>query len=274
MRIEAAPGSIGGGPAIHWLGQAGFWIDTGVHRLLIDPYLSDSLAQKYLGKRFDHQRMMQTPVDPVALPRPDLVLVTHAHTDHMDPDTLGPLHLQFPDVPFVVPASRIETARERIGQDAPLIAANADTTLVPLPGLTIRVLPAAHEKFEQNADGQHAFLGYAFASGGVRIAHSGDTVPYPGLADRLRTFAPDVLLLPVNGRDTIRRNAGIPGNMTLSEAIQISKSAGAPFLVPHHFGMFSFNTLDSDLIDAVAVQSSDPVILRPEVGISLRLFKD
>ncbi|MCB1970247.1 MBL fold metallo-hydrolase [Paracoccus sp. APAP_BH8] len=274
MRLEPRPGTIGDGPAIHWLGQAGFWIDTGAHRLLIDPYLSDSLARKYAGQRFDHRRMMPAPITPEALPRPDIVLVTHAHTDHMDPDTLGPLHRRFPDLPFVVPAARLDMARARIGEDTPFVAVDADKTLEPLSGLTLRVLPAAHESFEQDAAGRHAFLGYAFASGGVRIAHSGDTIPYPGLAERLRSFGADVLLLPVNGRDSERRDAGIPGNLTLDEAISITTEAAAPYLVPHHFGMFAFNTLDPATIEAAAAESRDPIILRPEIGMAMDLRRD
>ena len=79
MRLESAPGfPATGTPGLFWLGQAGFWIDTGAHRLLIDPYLSDSLARKYAGTAYPHLRMMAAPVSVAALPRPDLVLVTHA----------------------------------------------------------------------------------------------------------------------------------------------------------------------------------------------------
>jgi L-ascorbate metabolism protein UlaG (beta-lactamase superfamily) len=59
---------------------------------------------------------MPAPVTPEAPPRPDIVLVTHAHTDHTDPDTLGVLHRRFPDFPFVVPAARVDMARSRIGE--------------------------------------------------------------------------------------------------------------------------------------------------------------
>ena len=36
-------------PTLHWLGQAGFVVDAGPFRLVIDPYLSDALAEKYAG---------------------------------------------------------------------------------------------------------------------------------------------------------------------------------------------------------------------------------
>ena len=50
------------GVSLYWLGQAGFLIDTGSKRLLIDPYLSDSLAEKYRDRGFSHERMIAPPI--------------------------------------------------------------------------------------------------------------------------------------------------------------------------------------------------------------------
>ena len=272
MRIERTSGfPPSGTPALFWLGQAGFWIDTGRHRLLIDPYLSDSLARRYAGQPNDHRRMMLAPVAPEDLPRTDLVLVTHAHTDHMDPDTLGPLARRFPDLPFVVPAARADTARDRIGPDARLIPTDAGETLEPLPGLSLTVFPAAHETLERDAAGRHVFLGYGIAAAGLRIYHSGDCIPFPGLEDQVRAFAPEIALLPVNGRDAARLAAGIPGNFTLDEAVALARAANCPYLLPHHFGMFAFNTLGEGAIDAAARDSAQPVILKPRIGEALRI---
>ncbi len=273
MRIERANGlPAPGEPGLFWLGQAGFWIETGAHRVLIDPYLSDSLARKYAGKKHPHKRMMPPPVPVDALPRPDVVLVTHAHTDHMDPDTLGPLFHRFPDLPFVVPAAHEVTARVRIGDAARLILADADDVLQPLPGLTLDVFPAAHEALDQDGAGRHIFLGYGISSNGLKLFHSGDCVPYPGLADRIRAFDPQVLLLPVNGRDAHRLADGIPGNFTLDEAVALAQ--GYPYLVAHHFGMFDFNTIAPAEIDAAARRMDGGLrLLRPEPGVGLRIVQ-
>lgn len=271
MRVERLPGwPAPGQPGLAWLGQAGFWIETGTARVLIDPYLSDSLARKYAGKPNDHRRMMPPPVLPEDLPRPDLVLVTHAHTDHMDPDTLGPLAARFPDLPFVVPAAHEDLARGRIGAGARLILADAGDVLTPLTGLSLSVLPAAHEARERDRQGRHLFLGYGIAAGGVTFYHSGDCVPFEGLAPAIRALRPDIALLPVNGRDAARLAAGIPGNFTLNEAIDIARAAGAEVLVPHHFGLFAFNTCDPAEIDRAAAASHTPAIIRPAAGETLR----
>lgn len=259
-----------GEPGLFWLGQAGFWIETGHHRILVDPYLSDSLAKKYARKKHPHRRMMPPPVSVEALPRPDVVLITHAHTDHLDPETLAPLHIRFPDLEFVVPGAREEMARQRIGASANLVLVDAGDNLSPLDGLTIRVFPAAHEAFDHDLYGRHPYLGYGISSNGLRVYHSGDSIPFEGLQHLIADFAPHIALLPVNGRDADRLADGIPGNFTLEEAIELAKIT--PFLIPHHFGMFDFNTADPQDIDAAAANSvSLPTIMRPVAGLTMTI---
>lgn len=252
-----------------WLGQAGFWIETGQHRLLIDPYLSDSLAIKYAGCENNHQRMMTAPCAVADIPCPDAVLITHAHTDHMDPDTLGPLFARFPDIPFIVPRSKIDEAGKRIGEAAKLIGVEADQTIQLLDGLILTVFPAAHEERRFDANGHDLFLGYGVESAGLRILHPGDTIPYPGLAERIAQFAPDIALLPVNGRDDTRLAQGIPGNFTLTEALDIGREI--PVIIPHHWGMFSFNTLDPEKIVAAAGACTTSQIVLPVCGAVLHI---
>ncbi|MHB9037412.1 MAG: MBL fold metallo-hydrolase, partial [Armatimonadota bacterium] len=80
--------------------------------------------------------------------------------------------------------------------------------------------------------------------GSLTLYHSGDCVPYNGLPDHLREKRIDVALLPVNGRDSYRKNRGVPGNFSLAEAVQLCEDAHIPVLIAHHFGMFDFNTID------------------------------
>lgn len=272
MRLERGKGFPPlGTPSLYWLGQAGFWIDTGRHRVIIDPYLSDSLARKYRGRKQPHERMMPPPVTVDELPEPDLVLITHAHTDHLDPDTLGPLHERFNKVPVVVPAAIEHVAQERIGHGARLVAVDAGDRLKLAEGLELSVFPAAHEEREVDEEGRHLFVGYGLRTDNFSLYHSGDSVPFADLDAQIRRFAPQIALLPVNGRDKQRRADGIPGNFTLDEAIHLSRDCA--FLVPHHFGMFAFNTIDADLIDAAAgmVTSPDPAIIRPAAGDHIRI---
>ena len=95
--VEAADSS---GNAFHlwWLGQSGYLLKWQGRRLLLDPYLSDSLTEKYAATDKPHVRMTARVVDPAQLTSIDLVTASHVHTDHLDPQTLRPLVAANPSV--------------------------------------------------------------------------------------------------------------------------------------------------------------------------------
>jgi len=261
--LAMRPGA--GEVALYWLGQAGFVIDFADRRILIDPYLSDSLAVKYAGTRWPHQRMTPSPIELEELGRPDLVLCTHRHTDHMDPETLGPLASSWTSLRFVVPAAVAEEARRRChADDERLVLVDVGTDIEPLAGLRLRAIAAAHESLDTDQAGRHKWLGYVIDVEGVRLYHSGDSIPYPGLVEAVRALAPDVALLPVNGRDEVRRMNGMPGNFTLDEAVSLCRDAEVPVMIAHHHGLFDFNTIAPETIDERAAI---------ETGRGLRLLR-
>lgn len=269
-KLAAQPAA---GVRLYWLGQAGFVIEAGGRRLVIDPYLSDSLAEKYRGKRFEHERMMPAPATPAELGPVDLVLVTHQHTDHMDPQSLIPLAVANPDCRFVVPRAALAAAEERIGvQPERLIAVDAGERVEPLPGLAVTAIRAAHETLERSPEGWHRFLGYVIAAEGVTLYHSGDTIPFEGLEEDLAPFAVDLALLPVNGRSAELTTAGIAGNLTLDEACLLAERIGAADLIAHHYGLFAFNTQDPAVIDAKSAAADCRVRLhRAKLSVEYRL---
>ena len=220
--------------------------------------------------------MMPAPIGADDLPRVDLVVCTHRHGDHMDPGTLPVLAKAHPECRFVVPAAEMNLA-EAIGVPMNrLIPAEAGSRLRPLSDLDLILdpLPAAHEQFEQDEDGRHHFLGFIMSVHGLRLYHSGDCVPYDGLAEAVRVLAPELALLPVNGRDAARATRRIPGNFTLGEAIQLCVAAGIPVLIPHHFGMFAFNTIDPAEITAAAGCIRHPRLLLPDTRHLFRLGRN
>lgn len=225
-----------------WLGQAGFLFKSRTVSWIIDPYLSYYLAHKYRGAQFPHTRLQAPPIAPMDLPHMDYFFCTHGHSDHMDPWTIGPVAYRARRPRFVVPAAEQDTAISRgVPQDA-LVPVTAPGRIRPSPELVVDILPAAHEDIQRDRDGNHRFLGYVFDLEGIKLYHSGDSVPFDGLVSLLRRHRPFVAFLPTNGRDDFRRENGIPGNFAIDEAIAVCREAGIPWLVPHHIEMFSFNT--------------------------------
>jgi L-ascorbate metabolism protein UlaG (beta-lactamase superfamily) len=261
------------GLRLWWLGQAGFALEAGGQRILIDPYLSNSLAAKYRGTIFPHERLHPAPVEPERLVGIGAVLHTHAHTDHLDPGTVRPL-LDHNDPRFVAPRARRDVALERHVPADRLMAVTAGDEL-RLPGVRVSVVPAAHEELTVDAAGDHVFLGFVLDIDGTRIYHSGDCAPYDGQAELLAGLDVDVALLPVNGRDTLRRDNGVPGNFTLEEAVGLCREAGIPELVCHHFGLFDFNTVSPDsLHEGLNALAGDLAWTIPAVGAGFRITKD
>jgi L-ascorbate metabolism protein UlaG (beta-lactamase superfamily) len=259
-RLKARPGD---GLQLYWLGQAGFIIDIAGHRLVVDPYLSDTLAAKYAGTPRPHIRMMPPPVRPGEIPFVDLVLCTHAHTDHMDPGTLPALLAANPAARLVAPRAMRQQAVDRSGLSGDrLVLAVAAERLDPLAGLSIVPTRAAHETLETDANGNNCFLGFVIDAGSVRLWHSGDGIPFDGLVNEARSLAPDIALLPVNGRRPELSDNGVPGNFTLDEAVALSRAIGVTDMIAHHYGLFDFNTESPDVVDRMVSETTDVRVKR------------
>ena len=257
-----------------WLGQAGFVLRTSQCSVVVDPYLSDSLARKYQGKEFSHQRMIPPPVEPEDLAGADLDLLfsTHAHTDHLDPDTLQAVYAHQRAPLCIAPRSTVDKALER-GVPAQRLVLLDRGEQISWEHVTVTAVAAAHEQLQRDEFGNYQFLGYVIEIGGYRIYHSGDGVPYEGLPEKLKQLNIDIALLPVNGRDAYRAERGVPGNFTAEEACRLVKQAGIGFWIPQHFGMFSFNTEHPDRIQEILKQegfTEGKDWLLPEAGVIYR----
>jgi L-ascorbate metabolism protein UlaG (beta-lactamase superfamily) len=143
-----------------------------------------------------------------------------------------------------LPANRLVGLDARAGRGSP------DPAHPPIEGLPratferagfrVHAVPSAHEDLDIDESGRHLYLGYIIESEGLRLYHSGDSLAYNGLADRLGADRFDVLFLPINGRDPAR---GVPGNMSAAEAVDLAAQVRPRFVVPHHYDMFTFNTV-------------------------------
>ena len=227
-----------------WLGQSGFLLRWDSHFLLFDPYLSDSLTEKYAATAKPHVRLSERVIAPERLTMATLVTASHQHTDHLDAATLLPLTRATGGIRLVLPAAIEALAQERLGADAPIDFLTLDdgTTVTHGP-FRLTGVAAAHDTIERDAQGRCRFLGFIARFGPFTLYHSGDTLWHDGLVAALREARPDVVLVPINGADPAR---GVAGNLNGTEAAALAKACGARLAVPHHFDMFAFNTASPD----------------------------
>jgi L-ascorbate metabolism protein UlaG (beta-lactamase superfamily) len=224
---------------VWWLGQSGFLIKSREGLLAVDLYLSEHLTKKYEATGRPHVRMTRAPIRGHELRRVDLVLATHKHSDHLDPGTMPDLLAASPDAILVLPNSILDHALEMGLPRERMVGLDAGDT-IERSGFRVRAIPSAHEGLDTDENGRHLYLGFVIEVDGRRLYHSGDSLAYPGLIHWLGSEPFDVLFLPINGRELAR---GVPGNMTAAEAVDLATAIGPRFVVPHHYNMFTFNTV-------------------------------
>ncbi len=249
------------GLAIWWLGQSGYLIKSSRGLLAVDLYLSEHLTRKYENTSKPHVRMTRSPLRGEDLKGVDLLLASHKHSDHLDPGTAPAVLAASPAAALGLPeairehALSLGIANQRlIGMDSGSMCSSA--------GFRVRAIPSAHEEFDRDERGRHPYLGFIIESSGLRLYHSGDSLVYPGLVETLAQEKFDVLFLPINGRDPAR---GVPGNMSAVEAVEVASVVKPRFVVPHHYDMFTFNTVPVADFEAEARRlptGTEPLVLR------------
>jgi len=239
LKDEAFLADVASRHGVHlwWLGQSGFLIRSGEAFALIDPYLSDSLTKKYTATDKPHVRMTERVIAPERLDFVDVVTSSHNHTDHLDAETLLPLRAANPRLKMVIPEVNRAFVAERLKTDPDWPIGLSDGGSATIAGFEFIAVPAAHEQVESQ------FLGYVIRTRGLSIYHSGDTVLYEGMAERLKPFELDLALLPINGGKPERR---VAGNLDGREAARLAHDAGVQCVVPCHYEMFEFNTASTD----------------------------
>lgn len=215
--------------ALWYLGQESVVWKAGGLTAWIDPYLVPGPARRYPP--------LAQPTDVTGA---DLVLITHEHSDHLDPVTCAGIHHASPQARFVAPPCC-----------GPLLAAAgvaSERIVTPQVGEAVRLgswtltsVPCAHERVDWTPERGHRWTGYiAQVDGAGAYYHAGDTVPCDELLAALLPWVGrlDLAMLPINGRDYFRNAHDILGNLTFREAAELAMRLDAALTVPMHYDLF------------------------------------
>jgi L-ascorbate metabolism protein UlaG (beta-lactamase superfamily) len=228
-----------------WLGQSGYLLQWKGKSVLLDPYLSDSLSEKYSRTDKPHTRISELVVRPELLKNISIVTSSHNHTDHLDAETLIPILQNNPGIQFIIPeANRIFVAdRVKCKNDFP-IGLN-DGHSVSIDEFIFHGIPAKHNEIDRDEKGNCKYMGYVIEFGKYpqdavhKIYHSGDTLWFDGMVQLLKPFNVDVAILPINGNKPERK---VAGNLDCKEAAELGKAINAKIVIPCHYDLFEFNT--------------------------------
>ena len=231
--VLAAPGQLG----VTFIGHSSFFLQAGGANMVIDPIFAPWL--------FVLKRLRRPGLRIHELPPLDIVLVTHAHFDH----------LHRPSLRALARATRLKSGRTPL-----LIVPNNCSDLVfdlgfekvvelswwqefQLGGLRITATPAKHWGARVIRDMHRGYGGYVFDDGRHSLYHSGDTAYFSGFAEIGERLHPQVALLPIGAYypDSFRAVHTSP-----EDALRGFVDMGAQTMIPMHFGTFKLSQEPTD----------------------------
>ncbi|HEY7042657.1 MAG TPA: MBL fold metallo-hydrolase [Nocardioidaceae bacterium] len=207
----------GGGIEATFLGHSTVLLRMSGAAVLTDPVLRQSIAVVV--------RRVAPRIDPASLGQHRLVVISHAHYDHLDTYTLT--HLR-PGYTLVVPRGVARYVR-RVGAAQMIEMSEGDT--IDVDRLQVTAVRAIHDGRRHAFGPEAEALGYVIRSDDGSIYHAGDTALYPEMV-RLATPRLDLALLPVWGWGP-RLGPGHLDPETAAVAASMIKPTAA---VPVHWG--------------------------------------
>ena len=207
--------------AITWIGHASFLIQTYRHNLLIDPNWANWLM---VIRRLRHAGFH---IDD--LPDIDLVLITHAHFDHLNRRSLRQIADQ---QPIVVP-SGVSSLVENMGFHFIHQMNWWDTW--EHDGLEITFTPAKHWGARVITDRHRGFGGFVIRYRNRSIYHVGDSAYFDGFKAIGERLSPEIVLMPIGAYEP---PSGRDVHISPEQAMDAFEDLKAKLLIPMHFGTY------------------------------------
>ena len=207
---------------VTWIGQAGllFESDEGT-RVIVDPYLSDSVV------KVEPKNYRRKPIDERFLEiTPDVLVFTHNHLDHYDPET-APVYLAMERRMTVLAPESVWGVARKNGGSHNYVQFDRGTVWTE-KGLRFTAVRATHS--DKSAIG---VLIEELSSGKVFYV-TGDTLYNHDIFEDIPSGI-YAIFLPING---------VGNNMNAADASAFARRVGARHDVPVHFGMFDELTAD------------------------------
>ena len=214
---------------VTFIGHSSFLLQVAGKKLLVDPVFSTRLIV------LRRQRRAGLLVE--ELPAIDVVLLTHAHMDHLDMSSLRRVVRATRRLrgvaPEVVVPHGVEDLVARMGFSK--VHGMSWWDEIEAQGLRITMTPCKHWGARLFRDTHREYGGYCVSGGGLSVYHSGDTAYFDGFSEVGRRLKPDVALLPIGAYfpDAYRAVHTSP-----EEAVQGFVETGARWMVPMHYGTF------------------------------------
>jgi L-ascorbate metabolism protein UlaG (beta-lactamase superfamily) len=229
----AVPRPPAGSASITFVGHGTAMLTTPEARVLTDPLLENS----FYGLR----RAKAAGIDPDDLDDVGLVLITHAHRDHLSTASLRKISRE---AVLVVPPHCTRLVRGLGFADVVELDPGRSHRFADLE---VTAVPVRHSGTRGFGDYvRRGACGYVVRLPGLSTYVAGDTGYFSGFAEIGRRFQPDVALLPIAGYEPA---AFREEHLSPLDAVYAFEDLGARVLIPTSYGSFplSYERLDAPL---------------------------
>ena len=218
---------------VAWLGQATVLLNFFGVTILTDPVFFARCGIHIGPFTLGPKRYVACALKPRELPRIDLVLLSHAHFDHLDTKSLRHINRDA----TVVTARHTADIFRRIRFRKIIELGWGETTEIETPrgSLTLAAFQLRHWGARVQRDEHRTFNAYLIERGGRRLCFMGDTARTD--ARVLASRGPvDLIVAPIGAYDP-----WIRAHCTPEEAVAMSDEAGARFILPIHHRTFKLS---------------------------------
>ncbi len=220
-----APDELG----VTFIGHSSFLVQAAGRNLLFDPVFARFLILL--------RRQRRPGVRVRDLPPIDLVLLSHAHMDHLNRPSLRRVVQetlrQTGKAPVAVVPRDVGDVLRGLGFSR--IIELSWWERCEVAGLTITHTPARHWGTRWFMDGHRGYGGFVVEGGAQRLYYSGDTAYFRGFEEIGERLRPEVALLPIGAYspDSYRSVHTSP-----EDALKALEDLGAAHMIPMHYGTF------------------------------------
>ncbi len=218
-----------------WLGHSTVLINFFGVRILTDPVFFPRIGFNAKIGTIGPKRLTACALSPQEVPEIDLVLVSHAHFDHLDIPSLAAIRGK----PAAVMAYATSDLLPRRGYSAvhELRWGEKVNLNTPRGGIAIHSLEVRHWGARVRRDTYRGYAGYVLEREGRRLLFGGDTAQTPLFANYRRFGSFVAAIMPVGAyRPWIRSHC------TPEQAVAMANSAGADLFVPVHHQTFKLSS--------------------------------